>query len=85
MSMVNEFVCPPCGFRFGPVGVQPYVPSAERHQLFLVCTDCRNPAVLMGIPGAVDFDCRHCQGTRFTALSECPKCGSAEAGWRPCL
>ncbi len=82
MSFVSFFRCPACGFSFGPVGVAPYIPDAEVHQLFLFCEACRQPQV-QNAATAVDLPCSKCGEKKLVGLSNCPDCGSADTHWGP--
>ncbi len=85
MSLLSEFACPDCKFVWGPVGVQPYVPTATHHQLFLVCKACKRPATITDLPGAPNFTCHGCGGGDCEELKACPECDGARAAWRPRL
>jgi len=82
MSQVQYFVCNACEFRFGPIGVKPHQPDAERQQLFALCNKCRNPMAIDDIPGQITTPCSVCGECDFSALNQCPVCASSDVRWR---
>lgn len=84
MSTPSIFSCPACGYRFGPVGVLPYVPDAPEHQLFLHCQACNTPQVRAGLT-AVGMACNKCDEQALVGLVVCPGCGGDKATWMPMI
>ncbi len=82
MSLVQYLVCDACKFQFGPVGVKPHQPAAQRQQLFVLCNQCRNPMVIDDIPGQITTACNVCGACDFSALNQCPVCASSDVHWR---
>ena len=83
MSAPSRFECKHCDYQWGPVGVQPYVPTSPTHQLFLLCKGCNKPASVVADPKALRFACPSCKGTESAPLDHCPACGSKETDWVP--
>ena len=82
MTLVQFFVCGACDFRFGPVGVEPYDFSSDRHQVFVFCTACRKPKVAEAVAGKITTPCSHCGATDFAPLDACPRCDDTDVHWR---
>ncbi len=75
----QTFRCDGCGYTWGPVGVEPFVPDAAEHQLFLYCAACRTPQVRKAAT-PVGLSCASCGAEGLTGLRACPNCGGA-ARW----
>lgn len=82
MSLVQYLVCDACEFQFGPVGVKPHQPAAQRQQLFVLCNQCRNAMVIDDIPGQITTPCGVCGARDFSALNQCPVCANPDVHWR---
>ena len=79
MTIVQSFCCKDCGYRFGPVGIGPYV--RERPQVFRFCRACSRGQTMIHEPGT-QLRCVHCQSPDLVDLQgKCPLCSSANVGW----
>ena len=77
----QTFSCETCGYRWGPVGVQPFVPNAPEQQLFLCCVACDCPQTRMSAPGPDDLVCAACGAAALVALHACPRCDGPDVRW----
>ncbi|MGE0785142.1 MAG: hypothetical protein AB7S26_05590 [Sandaracinaceae bacterium] len=85
MGSPQMFACPDCGARFGPFGVAPFDPHAEKNQAWLACRRCKQP--FMQLMGKGDrARCTRCDTSDETVpLRACPSCESEKATWVPVL
>jgi hypothetical protein len=80
MTLVQSYCCKGCDFRFGPIGVVPYV--RDRPQVFRYCRDCQQAQSLIVQPGAEPLACVRCGSTRLDDVQgQCPVCGSRDVTW----
>ncbi len=80
MTVVQSYHCKACDFRFGPIGVGPYMPS--RRQVFRYCRACRSGQTLFVTDPDQTLACVHCRSTDLVDVQgRCPVCGSSEVGW----
>lgn len=80
MTIVQTYHCKSCDYRFGPIGVQPFMPA--RPQVFRYCHDCSRGQALIVQDESKPLECVHCRSTRLSDVQEkCPVCGSKDVGW----
>ena len=79
MTIVQTFQCRGCGYRFGPVGVMPFV--RERPQVFRYCRACNQAQASIHVAGT-ELRCVHCASTSLEPLEgACPVCRSSHVEW----
>lgn len=77
--MTQTLRCLAYGYRWGPVGVHPFVPDGP-FQAFLLCLDCRKPQAQVLLPGELPR-CTHCASARIEGLTRCPDCDTGDLSW----
>jgi hypothetical protein len=80
MTILQSYRCRACHFGFGPIAVQPFVPS--RPQVFRYCTDCKTGQSLIVTDASQPLSCVHCRSTKLLDVQrQCPVCASSNVGW----
>lgn len=81
MTLIQTYHCQSCDFRFGPIGVRPFM--ASRPQVFRYCRDCQQGQSLIVEDPSKPLACVHCRSTRLVDVQgQCPVCSSKDVRWQ---